>query len=151
MEITFQIRGRLCSNLFTAIAFGLLGLLFAAGARAQTGGSMQAKLIQEYVEAFKPHGMVAVLIPIGQEPGDVIDKLGEEIIHRRRECFPRLTAEETPSTLPNFDLSLSAALRLGLELKQMGDAELKALGDDRVILRFDGGFAGSRLCGAVWP
>src|SRR4051794_38115568 len=84
--------------------------------RAQTGATTQQQLIQEYVEAFKPHGMVAVLIPIGQEVGDMLDKLGEEVIHRRSECFANLVPRTTPSRLPSLDLDGSAALRFGLGL-----------------------------------
>jgi len=125
------------SDVCTRVAMTLLAALIGCEARAQSGSAVQARLIQEYVDAFKPHGMIAVLIPIGQEPGDVLDKLGEEFVHRRGECFPQLTAQESPSRLPNLDLGASAALRLGLGLDQVGDAELKALGDNQVLLRFD--------------
>ena len=119
------------------IAIVLLGTVIACGGRAQSGNAVQARLIQEYVDAFKPHGMIAVLIPIGQEPGDVMDRLGEEFVHRRGECFPQLTARESPSRLPNLDLGVSTAVRLGLGLEQVGDTELKALGENQVLLRFD--------------
>jgi hypothetical protein len=45
--------------------------------------------------------------------------------------------QESPSSLPNLDLGARAAFRLGLGLPQIGEAELRALGDNWVILRFD--------------
>lgn len=117
------------------VAAALLAML--GPARAQSGSAIQAQLIQEYVDAFKPHDIVPVLIPIGQEAGDVLDKLGEEFVHRRAECFTSLVAREEPSRLPNLDLGAAAALRLGLGLSQLGEADLHALGSNRVVVRFD--------------
>ncbi len=112
-------------------------LVLAVDGHAQSISDVQTRLIQEYVDAFKPQGMVAVLIPIGQEAGDVMDRLGEEFVHRRKECFPDLIVDEKPSRLPNVDISAGAALRLGLGAEQIGDAELNAVGNNRVILLFD--------------
>jgi len=67
----------------------------------------------------------------------VLDKLGEELVHRRQECFANLAPQENPSNLPNFDLGASAAFRLGLGLDKIADADLKAVGENRVILRFE--------------
>ena len=108
-----------------------------AAPSAQPRVSAQDQLIHEYLDVFTPHGMVAVLDPIGQEPGDVIDKLGEEFVHRRTECFSDLAPRESPSSLPSFDLGTEAAIRLGLSVPQIGDAELQALRESHVILRFD--------------
>jgi hypothetical protein len=99
--------------------------------------SNQQRLIAEYVEAFKPHGMVPILIPLGQEVGDVMDRLGEEFICRRADCFANLTAREAPSTLPNIEVGAAAAAHFGLSVSQIGEAELRAMGGNRVILRFD--------------
>lgn len=123
-----------CAGLLIAIA---AVIVHAAAALAQSATSVQAQLIREYLDVFAPHGMVAILDPIGQEAGDVIDKLGEEYIHRRDECFSNLIPRVSPANLPNFDIGAAAAVRLGLGVPQVGDAELHALGDDRVILRFD--------------
>jgi hypothetical protein len=121
-----------------AIAAACAAFAFCAGrAHAQSGAALQAQLIREYVDTFSPHGMVAVLIPIGQQAGDVLDKLGEELVHRRQECFANLAPQESPSSLPNFDLGASAAFRLGLGLDKIADADLKAVGENRVILRFE--------------
>ena len=125
-----------CAGLLIAVV-ALVDVPPLSAPVAQSAISLQGQLIREYLEAFKPHGMVAVLDPMGQEPGDVIDRLGEEFVHRRGECFSNLTAQQSPSSLPNFDLGAAAAVRLGLGLPQVGDAELRAFGDDRVILRFD--------------
>lgn len=120
------------------LAIAAIALLTLPGpAHPQTGAAPQAALIQEYVAAFKPHDIVPVLIPIGQEVGDVVDKLGEEFIHRRAECFGNLTSREEPSRLPNLDLGAEAAVRLGLGLSQIGEADLHALGSNRVIVRFE--------------
>jgi hypothetical protein len=119
------------------VAVFLVGVSPRAALAAQSWTSAQGQLIREYVDVFRPHGMIAVLISIGQAPGDVVDRFGEEFVHRRSECFADLTAQESPSSLPNFDLGAAAALRLGLGLQQIGDAEVQALGENRVILRFD--------------
>jgi hypothetical protein len=97
----------------------------------------QQRLIVDYLDAFKPHGMVPILIPLGQEAGDVVDRLGEEFICRRADCFDNLTPREAPSSLPNLDLGTSAAAYFGLGISQVGEAELSAMGGNRVILRFD--------------
>jgi len=99
--------------------------------------SNQHQLIAEYLDAFKPHGMVPILIPLGQEAGDVMDRLGEEFICRRTDCFTDLTPRESPSALPNLELGTAAAAHFGLRVSQVGEAELRAMGGNRVILRFD--------------
>lgn len=122
-------------TVMAALAFGCSQPIPTAA--AQSVSTAQEQLIREYVDAFKPYGMIAVLISIGQEPGDVVERLGEELVHRRDECFSNLRTRESPSSLPNFDLGASAALRLGLGLQQVGEADLRALGVNQVSLRFD--------------
>jgi hypothetical protein len=115
-------------------------LLFAwpsAVALAEPDASSQGPLIAEYVNAFKPHAMIPVLIPLGQAAGDVMDKLGEEFVSRRADCFQDLPAQEAPSSLPNIELSSSAAAKLGLGLAQIGDADLSAIGKQSIVMRFD--------------
>jgi hypothetical protein len=120
------------------LAIASIAVLTLPGpAQAQTDAAPQAALIQEYVGAFKPHDIVPLLIPMGQEVGDVVDKLGEEFIHRRTECFGKLSPHEGPSRLPNLDLGAEAAVRLGLGLSQIVEADLHALGSNRVIVRFE--------------
>jgi hypothetical protein len=97
----------------------------------------QDQLIAEYLDAFRPHAMVPVLIPLGQQAGDVMDRLGEEFVSRRAECFTDLAVQQVPSSLPNLDLGAAAAARLGLALPQMGEADLRAFGGRRVVLRFE--------------
>jgi hypothetical protein len=109
----------------------------AIAADVQSVAPLGEQLKQEYVDAFSPLGMIAVLIPIGQEPGDVLDRLGEEFVHRRDECFPNLRAHESPSSVPYVEIGASAALRFGLGLRGIGDAELSAFRDNLATLRFD--------------
>lgn len=120
-----------------AVGIGSVWLTLAGHAHAEPGGVTQAQVVEEYVDAFKPYAMVPVLVPIGQEVGDVLDKLGEEFIHRSGECFRPLRVHEEPSRLPNLDLGTAAAARLGLGLSNLADADLHALGTNRVIVRFD--------------
>jgi len=120
-----------------SVALGVCIAAMAAICPAWPVTPAQDQLAAEYLDAFKPLGMVPVLIPLGQEPGDVMDKLGEEFVRRRSECFSGLAVQQAPSSLPNLDLTSAAAARLGLGLRQVGEAELKALGGRRVVLRFD--------------
>lgn len=111
-------------------------VLLAAPASPQSAAT-QEQLMREYVEAFRAHELVPVLIPMGHEVGDVLDRLGMEFIRRRDECFAGLAPREQPSRLPNIELGALAAIRLGLGLDRLGEADLRAVGSSRFILRFE--------------
>ena len=125
----------------------LLGYIEEANIRPEEGevslsGTIQAdvprlRLEHEYVAAFLPYGLVPVLLPRGQDVGDVIAQLDGSFIARGDECFPGLVPREAPSTLTAVDVSWNAAAQLALGVEAVAAAEAKGHVENRVQVRFE--------------
>jgi hypothetical protein len=97
----------------------------------------RARLEREYASAFLPYGLVPVLLPRGQDVGDVIERLDGSYITRGDECFPGLVPREASSNLTAIDVSWSAAAQLALGLDAVAAAEAQGRMEDRVQVRFE--------------
>jgi hypothetical protein len=97
----------------------------------------RARLEQEYAAAFLPYGLVPVLLPRGQDVGDVIAQLDGTYIARGDECFPGLVPREVSSVLTAVDVSWNAAAQLALGVEALAAAEAQGHVDNRVQVRFE--------------
>lgn len=97
----------------------------------------RARLEHEYAAAFLPYGLVPVLLPRGQDVGDVIARLDGGYVARGDECFPGLVPREASSSLTAVDVSWSAAAQLALGVEAVVAAEAQAHVENRVQVRFE--------------
>ena len=97
----------------------------------------RARLEHEYAAAFLPNGLVPVLLPRGQNVGDVIARLDGSYIARGDECFPGLVPREAPSNLTAVDVSWNAAAQLALGLDAVVAVEAQGRMENRVQVRFE--------------
>ena len=97
----------------------------------------RARLEHEYAAAFLPYGLVPVLLPRGQDVGDVIARLDGTYIARGDECFPGLVPREAPSTLTAVDVSWNAAAQLSLGVEAVAAVEAQGRLENRVQVRFE--------------
>jgi hypothetical protein len=97
----------------------------------------RARLEHEYVAAFLPYGLVPVLLPRGQDVGDVIARLDGGYIARGDECFLGLVPREVSSSLTAVDVSWKAAAELALGVEAVAAAEVQGHVENRVQVRFE--------------
>jgi hypothetical protein len=97
----------------------------------------RARLEHEYAAAFLPYGLVPVLLPRGQDVGDVIARLDGGYIARGDECFRGLMPREASSNLTAVDVSWNAAAQLALGLDAIVAAEAQGRMENRVQVRFE--------------
>ena len=97
----------------------------------------RARLEHEYAAAFLPYGLVPVLLPRGQDVGDVIARLDGSYIARSEECFPGLVPREAPSSLTAVDVTWTAAAQLALGVEAVAAAEAQGRLENRVQVRFE--------------
>jgi hypothetical protein len=95
------------------------------------------RLQQEYVAAFVPYGLVPILLPRGQDVGDVISGLDGSYMARADECFSGLVPREEPSTLPAIDVTWNAAAQIALGVESVAAGEARGQAEDRVQVRFE--------------
>jgi hypothetical protein len=99
--------------------------------------SPRLRLQQEYIATFVPYGLVPVLLPRGQDVGDVISGLDGSFMARADECFSGLVPREQPSTLPAIDVSWNAAAQIALGVEAIAAGEAQGSAEDRVQVRFE--------------
>jgi hypothetical protein len=97
----------------------------------------RARLEHEYAAAFLPYGLVPVLLPRGQDVGDVIARLDGSYVARGDECFPGLMPREALSSLVAVDVSWSAAAQLALGVEAVAAAEAQGRLENHVQVRFE--------------
>ncbi|HYZ32907.1 MAG TPA: hypothetical protein VE684_11585 [Crenalkalicoccus sp.] len=97
----------------------------------------RARLEQEYSAAFLPYGLVPVLLPRGQDVGDVIASLDGGFVARADECFKDLVPREAESSLTAVDVSWNAAAQIALGVEAVAAAEAQGRAEDRVQVRFE--------------
>lgn len=119
-------------GLFAAAATGGMGARDATTSGTLLGAAA-ARYRSEVIGYFKAHALLPVLVPAGQQIGDVYDPEYWVLEERAGRCFPSLTRPAAePSALPAFSLSTAAdvgfALGLGrlLNLSASVDAGQKA-------------------------
>jgi hypothetical protein len=78
-----------------------------------------------------------VLLPRGQDVGDVIARLDGGYIARGDECFPGLVPREARSNLTAVDVSWNAAAQLALGVEAVAAAEAQGRLENRVQVRFE--------------
>ncbi len=114
----------------------LLSMRFA-DAQSEASDALRLEAAKEYVAAFRDTGLVPILLPRGQSPGDVIATTGE-VLSRRSDCFRDLDLRDEPSRLPNVELSFSAAARFALAAEELLEASVRGKVENIVKLRFEG-------------
>lgn len=106
---------------------------------AATAVAARARLLAEYAAPFLERGLVPILLPRGQSPGDVL-AAGGELLFEGRECFADLAPRDGPAALipSNVEVSWGAAARLALGADEAASASARGNAEDLVNLRFEG-------------
>jgi hypothetical protein len=99
--------------------------------------SSRLLLQKEYIAAFVPYGLVPILLPRGQDVGDVISGLDGGFMARANECFSGLVPQEELSTLPAIDVTWNAAAQIALGVEAIAAGEAQGRAEDRVQVRFE--------------
>src|ERR1700684_832466 len=94
------------SQLTAALMLVIAPTTNSALAESPGASTLRAEAAKEYVAAFRDTGLVPILLPRGQAPGDVIASNGE-VVSRRSDCFKAVDVRDDPSRLPNVELSWS--------------------------------------------
>ncbi len=91
--------------------FALLGMGYRPESGAEGSVDTYARALAGY---FRPLGLVPILVPVGQSPGDVYSLTTARLLDRRARCFPDLAApEQHPFPLPAVVSLPKTRLNLG--------------------------------------